>query len=58
MAEQEDIAAALEKTQSALHDIELMINSVPYLTQRTWRAFINNVKEFAFAFPEKDKRKS
>ncbi|KAG0304721.1 hypothetical protein BGZ97_001372 [Linnemannia gamsii] len=28
MAEQEDIAAALEKTQSALHDIELMINSL------------------------------
>ncbi|KAG9062916.1 hypothetical protein KI688_004513 [Linnemannia hyalina] len=28
MTEQEDIAAALEKTQNALHDVELMINSL------------------------------
>ncbi|KAH7046504.1 mediator complex subunit 27-domain-containing protein [Linnemannia elongata] len=28
MAEQEDIAAALEKTQNAIHDVELMINSL------------------------------
>ncbi|KAF8943415.1 hypothetical protein BGZ47_005441 [Haplosporangium gracile] len=28
MAEQEDIAAALEKTQNALNDVELMINSL------------------------------
>lgn len=47
MAEQEDIAAALEKTHNALHDVELMINSVLSLTQRTWRAFINSGNELA-----------